>query len=204
MKTTTIAMWLAVLLFAGIRMQAENPNLLMNSGVESGNDGWGYYRGGGKGKGEVTDTETHSGKKSYGLKFTKRIEYKKRTFASLYICIGGGDGYKGSKVLKVKPNTTYRFSFWVKGDFPECEVKLQGWKIDDKSAKGRVFSDVKLFKDDKPVKNIKPTNKWSHYSGEFTTLPDMDGAIIKVGTSNFPDDQPKYLFIDDALVTKIH
>lgn len=118
----------------------------------------------------------------------------------MHTCIGGSNGYKGQEALDVRPGTAYIFSFWVKGNFPQCVVSIQGWKKDDYSPKGRISVRPQLFKDGKPVTTITPADKWEQYTGEFTTEADMTKAAVKVGSTAFADDKPAFLYIDDAAV----
>lgn len=69
-----ITLVISMLALAGTA-KVKDVNLMINPGVENGKENWNYYCGAGRGGGEITDKEAHSGKKSYCLKFVKRIIY---------------------------------------------------------------------------------------------------------------------------------
>ena len=200
MRNSGIVLGIAAVLLLGFAARAEDqyPNLLTNPGAEQGSEDWGYYVGAGAGKGEITDREAHSGKRSYCVQFIKR----KDNHASLAVNIGGSNGYKGDKALPVKPNTTYEFSFWVKGDFPNTSVSVQGWRTGDLSAKGRHALQAKLLKDGKAVagNQFRPTQEWASYTGTFRTGGSTDRLCIFVAAAKFENDEPRRLYVDDAVI----
>jgi len=111
--------------------------------------GWGCYNGAGTAQWGATAEQAHGGKKSNA------------------VTLGATAGYSGADAFDAQPNTTYRFSFWLKGKGFKGELNVygQGWKdpVDKAAGRQNLLSTLSA---------VRPTDQWQQYEGTLTTAPD--------------------------------
>jgi len=186
---------------------AECPSGLRNSSVRPAAEvpaGWGVYRGAGKCRWGATDQQKRSGNRAAFLTFTDYHVYEDgRKGASLYLLFGATDGYRGERAPEAQSDTTYRFSFWCKGDISALQVFATSWNTEAAGVKGRhslVVSGVRM-NGLRVGRNRKlvPGDEWARVTGAVTTRPDTKRFVVGVGLSNPVYLKPgQTLYVDDA------
>ncbi len=167
-------------------------------------DGWGFYCGDGYCKWGVTEEQAHRGSKSGFVKFLKfrtDSETKKRFKTNFGICFGNTDLYTGKSAIRVKGNTKYYYSFYLKGDVPEIRIRSYVWTT-EQAGRGdmkKIF--VGLGKSAKPayIKYIFPTGRWVRYGGVLTTPADAKYLTIVISVCLGDDKlkQGQSFYVDD-------
>ena len=178
MKTLKVFLLLLyVLLFTqtnGNGLNAQN-NIIKNPSAESFTKkrksplNWGKYVGCGKHYFTSTSDEAHTGKRSVCLRILSDENNNK-----IHLGVMGGDsnGYEGRNAYKVEAETTYEFSFWIKGSVPSIEVQCIGWKDIAAKYKDRQKIPTSIYK-------IKVSPEWKKYEGTFTTFKDTCKVALK-------------------------
>ena len=88
--------------------------------------------------------------------------------------VAGSDGQDGSKAFRVRPFTTYEFSFDVRGNIPLFSTKLWVWPEEgDGYYKGREQLDTTLNR-------IEVTEQWMRYTGEVTIYSMAHTAALRL------------------------
>ncbi len=216
------------LLVNSVNWLAGGVNLVTDSGAESITvsdnklaelpPGWGKHVGNGRAKFGVTSETSHSGKNSAYATLTKWGKNRKGDpDANFGIMLGKTNGGNGSEALPVEPDSTYCFSFWMKGNLPRVSVRVFTWKSPEANVKSRkinhpVKEPVNLYIDGAAMKQptlrrgigIKPDpDKWHQYQGTFLTGPETTRAAVRIGIS-YPKNMKigDIIYIDDAEVFK--
>ena len=176
--------------------------------------GWGAFLSAGKGIWGVTDKEAHSGKYSAFLTFKEfmcgMVKGEYMEIAAMGLLLGESNVYTGKYAIQAQPDTTYTFSFWLKGNIPSLHFQIKDWDTGktDQYATSRVG--IKgLKKDGSTVKKhprhgykIIPTSEWSQYTGKFTTLSTTEKFAIYIGFNT-----PMFLashqtfYVDDVTIS---
>ncbi len=171
--------------------------------------GWGAYRGAGKGEWGVTNQEAHSGKNSVYLTFKDWLVRKKnnRKLAAFALLIGESNGYTGEHAIPAKPDATYKFSFWLKGNISLLSIMVVGWNRKGKRVSIPVYqmrrNGMGIRKRRGVIINPNP-EKWENFSGEFTTPKDITTMAIRINFKNPVLLQPgQTIYADDAVVKQL-
>jgi len=159
---------------------------------------WGMYSGGGRDTGAVVIGPGHESARCAGL-VTKGFYVDPKTgkpkFISLALIVGDSDGYSGPRAYPCRANTTYRLSFWLKGDLPHVTPEGLAWKADEAKRTDRQHLGTTIGR-------IRPTPDWRRYEGTFTTRPDSKRLVVGFrfshGAGGF--ELGKRIFVDDVKV----
>ena len=174
--------WKVMVRLAGQLDLSEAANLVKDPGAEGDERaryrecdvplGWGCYEGAGTAEWGVTTDEAHRGKKSVSMKVTGHDE---RPITNSALTLGATAGYSGAGAFDVRANTTYRFSFWLKGRGFKRKLKVygQGWRepVDKAASRQQLLS---------TLSSVQPTDEWQHHEGSFTTKADTRKAALFV------------------------
>ncbi len=208
---------------------ADNKNLMENPGAETWVSpkkypvkrfhlknngklpiGWGAYGGGGKAVWGISTTEAHSGKSCVYLKFLDWLNRKGKKSILAALLLGTGNGYTPGLGIPANPNTHYRFSFWMKGQFPMLSVRVMYW---DNKGKRRFIGVTGLRKNGQGVRRFGKSvmltpnpNVWEQYGGCFTTPENIKSMVIMITLSwGKPAllETGQAIYIDDAKVEEI-
>ena len=158
---------------------------------------WGMYSGGTPDDGRIFAARiAHSGRRSAALeavKFYVDPKTGKPAYVGLALVQGDSDGYTGNRAYVAKPNTTYRLSFWLKGDIPSVNVGVTGWKSDTAAKKDRQTIGTSLGA-------IKPSLDWQRFEGTFVTKADTRRFAIRFNVFGKPGNFPlgSKVFVDDV------
>ncbi len=135
---------------------------------------WGTYTGGGPRDAAVELAPGHDSPRAAWL-VTRGFYINPKTgrpqFLSVALIAGDSDGYRGARAKPCKPGTTYRFSFWLKGDLPWVEPAALAWRSDAARPADRQWLPTSLGR-------IRPAAEWRRYEGEFTTRPDSKRLVF--------------------------
>ncbi len=149
---------------------------------------WSYYVGNGEGVWGRTYAEAHSGLFSAMLKPTA---YGGSSI-NLGLIAGKSDGYGGAEAYSISANTTYNYSFWIKGDLTETMVSVLTWNSEEGASGDRVYIGLGTL-------NPQPT--WQKHEGTFTTQNDTRKFVLlfrAYGSSS--EINLRVLYIDDVYV----
>ena len=198
--------WKLVARLAGeLTNPTEAANLVKDPGAEGGHRvsfrgcefplGWGCYEGAGSAESGVTAQEAHSSKKCVYMKITGHDE---RPITNNALSIGATAGYSGAKAFDVQSNTTYRFSFWLKGKGFKTELGVygQGWKepVDKADSRQQLLS---------TLRSVLPTDHWRQYEGTFTTAADTRKVALFIQAYGNKETAPAgaTIWVDDVFVS---
>jgi len=158
---------------------------------------WGCYSGAGAAEWGVTAEEAHSGTKSVYMKITSHDE---RPITNNALTLGATTGYFGQDAFSASSDTTYYFSFWLKGKGFKRQLRVygQGWK----EPLGEASSRQELMT---TLGSIMSTEEWTKYEGTFKTKPDTNKLALFIQAYGNEWDAPvgATLWIDDAYICKI-
>ena len=153
-------------------------------------DYWGYYKGGGSGVVGM-NCESHSGNYSAFLKATK---YSDDDYLNIGLIIGNSNGYTGENAYGALPNTTYNFSFWMKGNFKKIRVRALTWNTVEAKKDDRVYISTSLG-------DITPTDNWAYYTGTFTTNPDTKRLVLFLWAHGDKEEENLgIIYVDDVVL----
>ena len=145
---------------------------------------WGMYSGGGSADGQVTSTEDAHGGRCAAELVTRDFYRDPKTGKPRYIALaliqGNSNGYTGPGAYPALGNTTYEFSFWLKGDVPSVEVQTIGWKSEKAARPERHYIKTTVGK-------IEPKPEWTQYRGSFRTTPDTRRMALAFRVSGNPE-----------------
>jgi len=128
---------------------------------------WDYYAGAGSGIWGRTYAEKHSGNFSAYL---KALSYYSDNSINIGLIAGKSNGYTGTNAYAISPNTTYNYSYWIKGDVTSVQVSALTWKTDAAAMGDRVTISLGT---------VNPTGTWTQHSGTFTTKADTKKFVLK-------------------------
>ena len=173
--------------------------------------GWGAFLCAGNGIWGVTDKEAHTGKYSIFLTFKEFAFHKGRDIATMGLLLGESNVYTGKDAIQAQPDTTYEFSFWLKGNIPAMTISIKAWDTGKADQYATSVGLKGLKKDGRRVKKIHrigyrviPTSEWAQYTGKFTTFSTTEKFAILIGfnTPNFLASQ-QTIYVDDAIISVV-
>ena len=126
---------------------------------------WSYYVGSGEGVWGRTYAEKHSGIFS---SFIKATAYGGSSI-NIGLIAGKSNGYSGAEAYTILPDTTYNYSFWIKGDLTNVLVYALTWTTEEATSGDRVYINLG---------NITPDTTWKKYEGTFTTNADTKKFVL--------------------------
>ncbi|MDY7009574.1 MAG: carbohydrate binding domain-containing protein [Planctomycetota bacterium] len=186
-----------VLAFSAFSLAAgerEATNIVPNAGAEKAGadklpEGWSQYR---NTPAEVGRSEKvyHSGKSSAYMKITT-FRGDDTVNAGLAVGLTSGWDTGSEKAIPVKPNTKYYFSFYIKGGGFTRKISVVPWGFKaDGTGRDRNF----------PLVGVVPTEKWTQYTGSFTTKAETERVVLMFHVFGARDRDLKknaILFVDD-------
>ena len=114
------------------------------------------YHGKGKAKWGIS-ADAHSGKQSVYL---ENLAFNDFGEINNGLVCADSDGVIGKDACVATANTTYSFSFFIKGDTQHVELYCEGWGAGGRQALWTSLSE-----------RMTPTKEWVRYDGIFKTLP---------------------------------
>lgn len=178
--------------------------------------GWGAYSGGSGYAWGATTNEAYGGKYSAFITHTKYgVLLDNVPFVNLALMLGQSDGYSGAKAIPAKPNTTYAFSFWMKGDMPYVYLFLDEWTAVEATPKNRLCNNLLHVQKNgvslkrtsaRPIQMLIPEAGWTCYSGTFTTSTNAKTMALGIGCAFQGETIPGILatgqtiYVDDAAI----
>ena len=174
-------------------------NLVLNPSceiVENGKPvGWGGFVACGNIEWGATDQEKHAGKYSAYIKPTKYYFTDRGEQVGGALLAADTDGYSGPRAMRVKPNTVYRFSFWLKSEIARLYLVCFAWP---EEGLGRHLLETS-------VGRITPAPEWRQYQGQFTTGPDTHRVGLAFHFSTawlFQIPLQAMVYVDDVEITE--
>ncbi len=148
--------------------ETEDSNLVKNPSAENVKYnypvGWGKGRASGKFEWGVSEEEKHSGKYSVYVKLKEFFEDKKGAKK------GFGGGITLGKGIVFKPDTEYKFSFWMKTTAPYIRIWTNQFKAEGKPLYSQRTS---------LGVHLKPTDEeWHEYTGKFVTAANVNSIVL--------------------------
>ncbi len=120
--------------------------------------------------------------------------------------IGGArdNGGDGSRAIRVKPNTTYEFSFDMKGTVNYTSpIVAFTWPKDAKGQAGREQINTSL------AGTIKVQPNWAQYKGTFITGPNADTAVLRIpiwcsesNSAGLREKPGSYILVDNVSISE--
>ena len=163
---------------------------------------WCLYSGGAKGK-VTASTDAHGGKFSARLEVLKwyhnpeHAKHGDRKWLNIALVHGSDqNGYEGGDAYDVKPNQSYRCTFWMKGDVPRVTLVAQGWRMGFTSQR-RV--NLSTYPDE-----FEPTQEWRQYTVSITTGFAARKLALKFCVMGYEDAGARLgsLWVDDLEIAK--
>jgi hypothetical protein len=181
----------------GAEEVSKSPESLKLNGIFLGSkipiNGWKIKKSCGIAEFGATDRERHSGRFSVYCKVIKKNRHDKFLF---FVITGKNLPLEDCefKELKLKPDTAYYFSCWV---------KAKGRFI----VSGRYKETYADSKDKLEYMGIKghprmyPVNEWRKYEAVFATSPEMKtcAPILQIFSTDFTEEGDE-IFIDDVMI----
>jgi len=178
--------------------QSEFPKFKTVASTEKVPENWGVSNGTRLPlKWGISTLGPHSGQNCCFLEFTQtgktNLLPQSGISSDHYIWVGKTDGDDGSQAIQVKPDTKYLYSFWIKGNAKEADVRVFTWPIgSDKSGK------VRNAERPRNAKIIYVSPKWTRIAGTFDTSPITDR--IALGICPTYDAPGQSIFVDDVII----
>jgi len=161
--------------------------------------GWGCYVGGGSCRWGSTTENPHGGERCV---FVELTEFHRDGPAKGNISVGllaaPTNGYVGRHALRAEPDTTYEFSFWLRGDVPALNIVGLGWKTDSAQKDSRQNLSCSL-------RVVRPGTDWKEYRGRIRTSPDTRRFSLEfyVGGNVNAGARLGKFFVDDVTLKKV-
>lgn len=173
-----------------------NFNYMMNNDfldiAENVPEGWGaYLNGETKVKWGSSDKEFHSGKYSCFMTLVDPL----KSGADHYDCIllGKSNGYSGDKAIKVETGTSYKYSFWIKGDVEKISLRLFTWNTEKAEKESMKAEGLKW--------NVTVTGTWTQIEGTFTPKEGVKKMVFGISIGNAKTGQS--IFVDDGVISAV-
>jgi hypothetical protein len=135
----------------------------------------------------ATDKEAHSGRYSCFLKVLDRLTGKDTDPLRVRIMFGKSNG-SGKQAMKPEPEKEYFYSFWVKGDVQEIEVRVFIWSDDE--GKKLIWAPA--------LTTSELGAEWKQISGTFKPPANAKRMVVTVRVLKAKAGQSVY--VDDAVV----
>lgn len=160
--------------------------------------GWSAYRGAGQATLAVSD-QAKSGTRSLCLRATrwyhdpKHVVHGDRTWINVALVHGSErGGMAGGDAYDVAPETAYRCGFWLKGDVPTVELRIQGWSTGLQSGDRHVL--------EAGLSQVVPSTEWQHHELSFRTDYDTAKLAVMFVVKGYEDEGMRLgrIWVDDV------
>lgn len=150
---------------------------------------WSYYVGNGEGIWGRSYAEAHS--ETFSA-FMKVIAYGGDSI-NIGLIAGKSNGYSGTEAYSMLPNTTYNYSFWIKGDLMRVLVSALTWTTEEATSGDRVYISLD---------NMAADDTWKKYEGTFSTGSDTKKfVLIFKAYGNSTEENLGIVYVDDVNVS---
>ncbi|MGD8241151.1 MAG: beta-N-acetylglucosaminidase domain-containing protein, partial [Armatimonadota bacterium] len=162
--------------------------------------GWSLYHGAGVARMSLSP-DANSGERSLCIEATRWYQdpthptHGDRKWINVALVHGSELGGKeGRDAYDVEPSTSYRCSFYLKGDVPTVHLQYQGWSfMMDSNARESLRGDLE---------EIRPTGEWQRYTSTFDTDYATKKFALKFALIGYEDEGMRLgsIWVDDVSI----